>query len=109
MDVEQLKDDVREGRIDADRLVDLVVSSQRQLQETSQLLDRANQRIAELEQKLGGQATVKLDKSFSVREEEKRQAKRGKKQRRPKRPKRRGRVTTQDKIARAARTEKVYP
>lgn len=109
MDVEQLKEDVRGGRIDANRLVDLVVSSQRQLQETKQLLDLANQRIAELEQKLGVKATVKLDKSFSVREEEKRQAKRGKKSRRPKRPKRRGRVTTQDKIARAARTEKVYP
>lgn len=109
MDAEQLKEDVRAGRIDADRLVDLVVSSQRQLQETRQLLKTANQRLAELERKLNGKATVKLDESFSVREEEKRQAKRGKKPRRPKRPKRRGRVTTQDKIARAARTEKVYP
>jgi hypothetical protein len=103
MDVEQLREDVRAGRIDADRLIDLVGSLQRQLQETKQL-------IAELERKLGGGATVKLDESFSVREEEKRQEKRGKKRRQPKGPKRRrGRVTTADKVARAVRTEKVYP
>jgi len=103
MDVEQLREDVRAGRIDADRLIDLVGSLQRQLQETKQL-------IAELERKLGGGETVKLDESFSVREEEKRQEKRGKKRRKPKGPqRRRGRVTTADKVARAARTEKVYP
>ena len=109
MDVERLKEDVRAGRIDADRLIDLVVSSQRQLQEAKQLLDKANQRIAELERRLGHGATVKLDESFSVREEEKRQEERGKKRRRPKASNRRGRVTTADKVARAARTEKVYP
>ena len=109
MDVEQLKEDVQGGRIDADRLIDLVVTSQSQLQETKQLLDQANQRIAELEQKLGGEATTKVDEPFSVREEEKRQEKRGKKRRQPKGSKRRGRITTADKIARAIRTEKVYP
>ena len=30
MDVEEFKDDIREGRIDADRLVDLVVTLQRE-------------------------------------------------------------------------------
>ena len=44
--IEQLKEDVREGRIDADRLVDLIVTLQRQLQ-------AAKQRIAELEKQLG--------------------------------------------------------
>lgn len=53
--------------------------------------------------------TVKVDEPFSVREEEKRQEKRGKKRRKPKNKKRKGRVTTADKIARAVRTEKVYP
>jgi hypothetical protein len=102
MDVEQFKDDVREGRIDADRLVDLVVTSQRELQ-------AAKRRIEELEKKLGGSPTVKIGESFSVREEERRQEARGKKRRKKNRPLRRGRVTTADKIARAVRTEKVFP
>ena len=45
MDVEQLKEDVRKGRISVDRLVELVVALQRELQ-------AAKQRIDELEQKL---------------------------------------------------------
>ncbi len=53
MDVEQFKDDVREGRIDADRLVDLVVTLQRGLQQ-------AKRRIEELEKKLGGSPTQKI-------------------------------------------------
>ncbi len=102
MDVEQFKDDVREGRIDADRLVDLVVTLQRGLQQ-------AKRRIEELEKKLGGSPTVKIDEPFSVREEERRQEARGKKRRKKNRPSRRGRVATAEKIARAVRTEKVFP
>jgi hypothetical protein len=101
MDVEQFKDDVREGRIDVDRLVDLVVTSQRELQ-------AAKRRIEELEQKLGG-STSKVDEPFSVREEEKRQEARGKKRRKRNRPARRGRITTADKIAQAVRTENAFP
>ena len=62
-DVEQLKKDVREGRIAPDRLVELLVTVQRQLQE-------ANRRIEELEKKLGGSATVKTAEPFSMRAEE---------------------------------------
>ena len=102
MDVEQFKDDVREGRIDADRLVDLVVTLQRELQ-------AAKRRIEELEKKLGGSPTVKIAEPFSVRAEERRQEARGKKRRKRNRPLRRGRITTAEKIARAERTEKVFP
>ena len=102
MDVEQFKDDVREGRIDANRLVDLVVTLQRQLQ-------AAKRRIDELENKLGGSPTQKIAEPFSVRSEERRQEARGKKRRKRNRPLRRGRITTAEKIARAARTEKVFP
>ncbi|MCE9562636.1 MAG: hypothetical protein K8U57_11355 [Planctomycetes bacterium] len=71
MDVaEQLKNDVREGRLDSDRLVELLVDSERQLQV-------AHQRIAELEQLPG--PTPKVDEPFSLRSEEKRQQARGKK------------------------------
>ena len=100
MNVEQFKDDVREGRIDADRLVDLVVTLQRGLQQ-------AKRRIEELEKKLGGAPTVKIAEPFSVRAEERRQEARGKKRRAKK--KNGGRITTAEKIARAARIEKVFP
>jgi transposase len=102
MDVEQFKEDVRQGRIDADRLVELVVMLQRQLQ-------AAQRRNEELVKKLGGSPTEKVTEPFSVRAEEQRQEARGKKRRKRNRPARRGRVTTADKIARAARTEKVFP
>jgi hypothetical protein len=110
MDVEQLKEDVRQGRIDVDRLVELIVMLQRQLQRANDQQQRAQARIKELEQKPGGPPTQKLAEPFSLRAEEKRQEARGKKQRRKrKRPPRRGRITTADKLARAERIEKVYP
>ena len=70
----RLKQDVREGRISIDRLVDLIVTLQRQLQE-------ARRRIEELEKKLGGSGTAKVSEPFSVRAEEQRQKARGKKRR----------------------------
>jgi hypothetical protein len=102
MDVEQLKQDVRDGRIDLDRLVDLIGMLQRQL-------DRANKRIAELEAKLGGSPTEKVDQPFSLSAEEQRQADRGKTKRKQNKPFRRGRMTKADKIDLAVRTERVFP
>lgn len=99
--LEQLKQDVREGRIDADRLVELVSTLQRQLEES-------RRRIEELEKKLGS-ATVKVDEPFSVRAEEQRQQARGRKPRKPSRKGRRGRITTAQKLAQAQRTEQVFP
>jgi hypothetical protein len=116
MDVEQLKEDVRQGRIDPDRLVDLVVTLQRELQRAKQDVDQAKQRndelerrIDELEKKQGGSGTPKVTEPYSVLAEERRQEARGKKRRKRKRPARRGRVTTADKIAQAVRTEQVFP
>jgi len=101
MDVaEQLKDDLREGRLDPDRLVDLIVSLQRQLQ-------AAMQRIADLEKQLAG-TTAKVDEPFSLRAEEKRQEARGKK-RKAKRQGRRGRFTTAEKVKQAERAVDVVP
>ena len=112
----QLKQDVREGRVDADRLVELVVSSQRQAQQAQgqlhqalQALQQAQQRIAELEKKLGGSPTVKTAEAYSMRAEEKRQQACGKKPQKNQKSERRGRVTTAQKIALAERTEKVFP
>jgi hypothetical protein len=100
--IETLKRDVQEGRIGAERLVDVVVTLQRQLQ-------AAKQRIEELEKKLGGAVPTKLDEPFSLRSEEQRQEARGKQKRQRKRKGRRGRLNTNDKIAQAERTEAVFP
>src|ERR1035438_2580634 len=102
--IETLKQDVREGRISAERLVDLVV-------DLSRKLEAANQRIEELEKQCGGTPTptAKVAEPFSMRAEEKRQEARGKKRRKRKPKGRRGRVSTADKVAQAERTEAVYP
>ncbi len=106
--IETLKQDVQEGRISAERLVDLVVAVQQQLQATQQQLEAAKQLIEELKKQLGGAGTTKLDEPFSVRAEEKRQEARGKKKRKKKQKGRRGRFKTSDKIAQAERTQPVF-
>ncbi|MGA2253940.1 MAG: transposase [Thermoguttaceae bacterium] len=94
MDVEQLREDVRAGRITPDRLIDLIVAQQR--------------RIDELERQVGSSAARKLPEAYSVEAEEQRQEARAKKRRKRKRSHGR-RATTAEKVAQAARTEKVYP
>jgi transposase len=108
---DRLKQEVREGRIDVDRLVDLVVTLQRQLQAATQQLQIANDRIAELEKQRGGPTAAKLEQPFSLRAEEQRQQARGnnKKRNKKKNKNRRGRVSTADKIAQAQRHEDVLP
>jgi transposase len=108
--IEQLKQDVQDGRIGVGRLVDVIVTQQRQLEAALQELRSARQRIEELEKKAGGTATAKVDEAFSMRAEEKRQqARHGKKKHQRSRLGRRGRLTTADKLQRAERTEKVFP
>lgn len=108
--IEQLQEDLRTGRIDARRLVDLIGTMQRELQAAKQRNTELEQRIAELEKLLPGTpGPAKVEQPFSVRAEEKRQEARGKKRRRRPGKRRRGRVRTADKIARAERTEEVYP
>jgi transposase len=107
--IETLKRELQEGRIDADRLLDLIASLQRLFQATQQQLEAANKRIEELEKKLGGPPTAKVDESYSMRSEEKRQEDRGKKKKERKPKGRRGRHKTQSKIAQAKRTEIIVP
>ena len=106
--IEQLKQDVRDGRVGLDRVVDLVGTVQRQLHAALSELDAAKQRIKELEQRLGG-TTAKVAEPFSMRAEEKRQEARGKKKPKLSRKGRRGRLGTADKVKLAERTEKVFP
>lgn len=107
--IEQLKQDVREGRIGAERLIDVIVTQQRQLDSALRELKSAQQHIEALEKK-AGTATAKVDEPFSMRAEEKRQqARHPKKTRQRSRPGRRGRLTTADKLKLAERTEPVFP
>ena len=100
--IAMLKQDVQEGRISAERLVDLIADLCRKL-------DAANRRIEELEKQCGGSPTAKVEEPFSTRAEERRQEARGKKRRQPKPKGRRGRVSTDDKVAQAERTESLFP
>jgi len=104
-----LRQEVHEGRITADRLLDLLASQQRLIQSMQQQLQSATDHIAVLEKKVAGLApTAKLDEAFSVRSEERRQQARGKKPK-PKSHGRRGRRPTKDKISEAERTERIFP
>jgi transposase len=115
--IETLRQEVQEGRIGPDRLVELIASQQRQLQATQQQLqaiqqqlEAARQHIEELEKKLSvPPPTAKLNQAFSMRAEEQRQQARGKKAKKAKRKGRRGRLRTKDKITLAERTESVFP
>ena len=75
--IEQLKQDVREGRSGLDRLIDVIGMLQRQL-------EAARQRIEELEKKSANPTPPaagspgKIEQPFSMRAEEKRQRQRGK-------------------------------
>ena len=107
--IEQLKQDVRAGRIGVDRLIDVIVTQQRQLESALRELKSAQQQIAELKQKAGGTATAKVDEPFSMRAEEKRQQARGKTKKKLSKKGRRGRLSSADKLKLAERTEKVFP
>ena len=102
----QLKDDLREGRVDVERLFDVIATLQRQL-------TAAQQRIEELEKQAGGPAAsamTKVEEPFSMRAEDKRQQARDKvKKRKPSRKRRRGRLGSADKIRLAERTELCLP
>ena len=108
---EQLKQDVREGRIGVARLIDVIGSLQRQLEAAKQQLEAAKQRIEELETKAGGpMPPAKVEEPFSMRAEEKRQQARHPKNRRQRaRNRRRGRLSTADKLKLAERTEQCFP
>jgi transposase len=91
-------------------LFDVIVTLQRQLESSQRQQESAKQRIEELEKKLGGPATAKVNEAFSLRAEEKRQEARLKKKKRKAAHKsRRGRVATQEKLKLAQRTEDCFP
>jgi len=118
MDVDQLRQDVGEGRIEPDRLVEVVASQQElieqqqeQLQQQQGQIEQQQQQIEKLQKQAGKNPTERLDQAYSEEAERKRQEKaKGKGKRRSKKSRKRtGRLSTAGKIAKAQRTEKVYP
>jgi hypothetical protein len=108
--IDQLRQDFREQRISVDRLFDVIVAQQQQLQSSRQQIETFRQRIEELEQKAGLPATAKVDEPYSLRAEEKRQEARKKKKKRKHAGKgRRGRLKTIDKLKLAEQTQACYP
>ena len=56
--IEQLKDDLISGRIDPNRLVDVIATVQRELQVAQQRITELEQRNAELEKQLAATSTT---------------------------------------------------
>ena len=86
----------------------------RRMEELARRNEELARRVAELERwvrELGGAArTERLDQAYSMRAEEQRQGQTaGSKRRQKQKSSRRGRVTTQEKLDRADRTEIVRP
>ena len=104
MDGKQLQQEVREGRVTAERLLQLLEAAQTRIQSLEAL-------VQQLESKLAASGTEKLDEAYSTKAEEQRRQARGKKAKRKKKQKsrRRGRVTTAEKLAMAKHREPVYP
>jgi hypothetical protein len=109
MDVDQLRQDVAEGTVELDRLVELIASQQKLIQQLQQDNDKLKEDIEKLKEQIKKNPTERLDESYSEKAEEKRQAEAKGKPKKRKTPKRSGRISTADKIAKAVRTEKVYP
>ncbi len=107
--MEQLRQDVAEGTIELDRLVDLIASQQKIIQQQQVQIERLQEEIDKLKEQVGKNPTERLDEAYSEKAEEDRQAKATGKPKKRKTPKRRGRFSTAEKIAKAARTEQVYP
>lgn len=107
--IETLRQQVRQGLLSAERLVELIAVLQRQLQDTQQQLQAAQERLQALEKRVGNPPAAKVEEPFSVRAEEQRQEARGKKKRQRRATRRRGRCPSSAKLAQAERTEAVYP
>jgi len=132
MDVKQLEEGLREGRIEPGRLIDLLEAQQKVLAETESRNRELESRYRELEshyhelksrnseleesvqelrKKLQEAFPDRLKESYSVKAEEQRQKARGRKPKKKKRkkPSRRGRIRNADKLRMAQRQEDVYP
>ncbi|MDA0590886.1 MAG: hypothetical protein O3C17_23050 [Planctomycetota bacterium] len=94
MDTEQLRQDVAEGTIEVDRLVDLIASQQKRIAQQQAEIDELKRQNEELKTQNEKNPTQRLDEAYSEKAEEERQAKAQGKPKPRKKPKRQGRITT---------------
>lgn len=104
----------RDKDVERERLEAENAGLRRRVEELSRRNEELSRRVAELERLIrkwtGESPTERLDQAYSLKAEERRQEVRaGAKRRRRQRSLRRGRVSTQDKLDRAERTEVVLP
>ena len=109
MDLESLRQDVARGTTALDQLVELIASQQKIIALQQTQIEQLQAEIEELKTRVEKHPTERLDESYSEKAEEERQAKAGKRRKPKKKPKRQGRITTAEKIAKAVRTEQVFP
>lgn len=124
MDAETITRKWRDGELNAERLLDLLVEQARTIERQERTIEtfrseldgarrelsEAHREIKRLKERLGDtdgqQRTGHVDEEYSLKAEEKRR--RGKRRRKQKSA-RRGRRPTEEKLARAERIEPVYP
>jgi transposase len=109
MNVDQHRQDVAAGTIALDRLVELIASQQKLIGQQQAQIGELQAQVEKLNEQLEIHPTERLDESYSEKAEEKRKADAQGKPRKRTKPKRSGRITTAEKIARASRTEIVFP
>lgn len=93
MDVQQLREDATGGKLSVDRLIDVIAAQQKRIEELEAIIKSKN-------------PTDRIKQSYSEQAEQKRK---GSTKKRKRKPLRRGRISTQDKIKLAQRTELIYP
>ena len=91
MDVQQLREDATGGKLSVDKLIDVIAAQQKRIEELEAIIKSKN-------------PTDRIEQAYSEKAEQKRKGSTKKRN-----PLRRGRISTQDKIKLAQRTEVVYP
>jgi transposase len=91
MDVQQLREDATGGKLSVDKLIDVIAAQQKRIEELEAIIKSKN-------------PTDRIEEAYSEKAEQKRKGSTKKRK-----PLRRGRISTQDKIKLAQRTEVVYP
>ncbi|MDA1017775.1 MAG: transposase, partial [Planctomycetota bacterium] len=107
--MEQFRQDVAEGRIEPDRLVELIASQQKTIHQLQQQIEQQQAQIEQLKAQLDKNPTERLDEAYSEKAEDKRKADADGKTKKTKKSKKAGRRLTALKIAQAERTEQVFP
>ena len=74
MDVEQLRQDVAEGTVKLDRLVELIASQQKLIQQLQAHVEQLEEQVGKLKEQIGKNPTERLDESYSEKAEDKRKA-----------------------------------